>query len=267
MHIALGEGGALLGVQVGAVVLVGGLGAGERASPGELPDAGWHLPDEAHLDGGQQRAGMEGPASQGDRRGGLLARHGLGPEGEVVARGVLHWRASAGGGVDVPEVVVPPSPFDRAAVDAELPARLRRDMSRVGARDGDEVQLAGHVGQPVVLHRAPPPTLLHHDERGGLLIDNPAVHLRHIQHQRCLSVAPSHQAAVQQAQASLLPRGDRLHAAPHATRHLPPPLQQTATTRGLRAEGEGCQQHTHQRLILLTSALTQAVDGRDKAMA
>ena len=54
MDVALGEGGALLGVQVGTVVLVGGLGAGEGACPGELPDAGWHLPDEAHLDGGQQ---------------------------------------------------------------------------------------------------------------------------------------------------------------------------------------------------------------------
>lgn len=54
MHVALGEDGALLGVQVGAVVLVGCLGAGEGASPGELPDAGRHLPDEAHLDCGQQ---------------------------------------------------------------------------------------------------------------------------------------------------------------------------------------------------------------------
>lgn len=54
MHVALAEGGALLGVQVGAVVLVGCLGAGEGASPGELPDAGRHLPDEAHLDCGQQ---------------------------------------------------------------------------------------------------------------------------------------------------------------------------------------------------------------------
>ena len=54
MDVALGEGGALLGVQVGAVVLVGCLGAGEGASPGELPDAGRHLPDEAHLDCGQQ---------------------------------------------------------------------------------------------------------------------------------------------------------------------------------------------------------------------
>ena len=54
VDVALGEGGALLGVEVGAVVLVGGLGAGEGAGPGELPDAGWHLPDEAHLDGGQQ---------------------------------------------------------------------------------------------------------------------------------------------------------------------------------------------------------------------
>lgn len=41
-------------IEVGAVVLVGGLGAGEGAGPGELPDAGRHLPDEAHLDGGQQ---------------------------------------------------------------------------------------------------------------------------------------------------------------------------------------------------------------------
>ena len=54
MDVALGEGGALLGVQVGAVVLVGCLGAGEGTSPGELPDAGRHLPNEAHLDGGQQ---------------------------------------------------------------------------------------------------------------------------------------------------------------------------------------------------------------------
>ena len=54
MDIALGERGALLGVEAGAVVLVGGLGAGEGAGPGELPDAGWHLLDEAHLDGGQQ---------------------------------------------------------------------------------------------------------------------------------------------------------------------------------------------------------------------
>lgn len=267
MHVALGEGGALLGVQVGAVVLVGGLGAGEGACPGELPDAGWHLPDEAHLDGGQQRPGVEGPAGQRDRRGRLLARQRLSPEGEVVARGVLHRGAPAAGWVDVPEVVVPPSPFDRAAVDAELPARLRRDMSRVGAGDGDKVQLAGHVGQPVVLHRAPPPTLLDHDERGGLLIDDPAVHLRHIQHQRCLGIAPSHQAAVQQAQAGLLPRGDRLHAAPQAARHRPPPLQQAATTGCLGAEGKGRQQHTHQWLVPLTPALTQAVDGRDKAMA
>ena len=86
-------------------------------------------------------------------------------------------------------------------------------MSGVGAGDGDEVQLAGHVGQPVVLHRATPLTVLHHDERGGLLIDNPTVHLRHIQHQRCLGVAPGHQTAVQQTQSGLLPRGDRLHAA------------------------------------------------------
>ena len=64
MHVALGEGGALLGVEAGAVVLVGCLRAGEGASPGELPDTGRHLPNEAHLDGGQQRAGMEGPASQ-----------------------------------------------------------------------------------------------------------------------------------------------------------------------------------------------------------
>ena len=54
MDVALSEGGALLGVQAGAVVLVGGLGAGEGACPGELPDAGWYLPDEAHLDGCQQ---------------------------------------------------------------------------------------------------------------------------------------------------------------------------------------------------------------------
>ena len=73
----------------------------------------WHLPDEAHLDGGQQGAGVEGPASQRDRCGGLLTRQGLCPEGEVVACGVLHRRAPAGGGVDVPEVVVPPSPFAR----------------------------------------------------------------------------------------------------------------------------------------------------------
>lgn len=64
VHVALGEGGALLGVQAGAVVLVGCLGAGEGASPGELPDTGWHLPDEAHLDGGQQRAGVEGAVGQ-----------------------------------------------------------------------------------------------------------------------------------------------------------------------------------------------------------
>ena len=54
VDVALGEGGALLGIQVGAVVLVGCLGAGEGASTGELPDAGWYLPDEAHLDGCQQ---------------------------------------------------------------------------------------------------------------------------------------------------------------------------------------------------------------------
>lgn len=210
---------------------------------------------------------MEGPAGQGDRRGGLLARQWLEPEGEVVARRVVHRRAPTGGRVDVPEVVIPPSPFDRTAVDAELPARLRRDMSRVGTGDSDEVQLAGHVGQPVVLHRAPPLALLHHDERGGLLIDDPTVHLRHIQHQRCLSVAPGHQAAVQQAQAGLLPRGDRLHAAPQAARHRPPPLQQAAATHRLRTKRKGCQQHTHQRLVLLTSALAQAVDGRDEAMA
>ena len=121
MDVALGEGGALLGVQVGAVVLVGCLGAGEGAGPGELPDAGWHLPNEAHLDSGQQRAGVEGPAGQRDRRGRLLARQGLEAEGEVVARGVLHRGAPAGGRVDVPEVVIPPRPFDGAAVDAELP--------------------------------------------------------------------------------------------------------------------------------------------------
>ena len=39
---------------LGAVVLVGRLGASEGTSASELPDAGWHLPDEAHLDGGQQ---------------------------------------------------------------------------------------------------------------------------------------------------------------------------------------------------------------------
>lgn len=43
-----------MGVEAGAVVLVGGLGAGEGASSGELPDAGRHLPDKAHLNGGQQ---------------------------------------------------------------------------------------------------------------------------------------------------------------------------------------------------------------------
>ena len=53
MHITLGESGSLVGIQVGSVVLVGGLGAGEGACPGELPDAGRHLPNEAHLDGGQ----------------------------------------------------------------------------------------------------------------------------------------------------------------------------------------------------------------------
>ena len=224
MHITLGEGGAVLGVQVGAVVLVGGLGAGEGASPSELPDAGRHLPNEAHLDGGQQRAGVEGPASQGDRCGRLLARHGLCLEGEVVARRVVHRRAPAGGRVDVPEVVIPPRTFDRAAVDAEFPTRLRRDVGGVGAGDGDEVQLASHVGQPVVLHRAPPLTLLHHDERSGLLIDDPAVHLRNVQHQRCLGVAPGYQAAVQETQAGLLPGGDRLHTAAQAARHRPPPL-------------------------------------------
>ena len=224
MDVALGEGGALLGVQVSAVVLVGCLGAGEGASPSELPDTGRHLPNEAHLDGGQQRPSVEGPASQRDRRGGLLARQRLCPEGEVVTRGVLHRRAPAGGRVDVPEVVVPPRAFDGAAVDAELPTRLRRDMSGVGARDGDEVQLPGHVGQPVVLHRAAPQMVLHHDERGGLLIDDPAVHLRHIQHQGCLGIAPGHQTAVQQTQASLLPGSNRLHTAPQLRGHRPPPL-------------------------------------------
>ena len=139
-------------------------------------------------------------------------------------------------------------------------------MSWVGAGDGDEVQLAGHVGQPVVLHRAAPQTLLHHDECRGLLIDDPTVHLWHIQHQGCLSVAPGHQAAVQQTQSGLLAGGDRLHAAPQAARHRPPPLQQTATTHRLRAKRKGCQQHTHQRLILLTPSLAQAMDGRDEAM-
>ena len=225
MHVALGEGGALLGIQVGAVVLVGCLGAGEGAGTGELPNAGWHLPDEAHLDGGQQRAGVEGPAGQRDRRGGLLARQRLCPEGQVVARRIEHRRAPAGGRVDVPEVVVPPSAFDRTAVDTELPAWLRRDMSWVGAGDGDEVQLASHVGQPVVLYRAAPLTVLHHDERGGLLIDDPTVHLRYIQHQGCLGVAPGYQTAVQQTQSGLLPRRDRLHAAPQAGRHDSRPSQ------------------------------------------
>lgn len=50
MDVALGEGSTLLGVEPSAVVLVGCLGAGA----GELPDAGWRLPDEVHLDGGQQ---------------------------------------------------------------------------------------------------------------------------------------------------------------------------------------------------------------------
>ena len=161
----------------------------------------------------------------------------------------------------MPEVVVPSSPFDGAAVDAELSAWLRGDMGGVGAGDRDEVQLAGHVGQSVVLHRAPPQTVLDHDERGGLLIDNPVVHLRHIQHQRCLGVAPGHQATMQQTQAGLFPGSDRLHAAPQAARHRPPPLQQAATPGRLRAECKGRQQHTHQRLILLTPALAQAVDG------
>lgn len=54
MDVALGEGGLAVRIDVGAVVLVRGLGAGEGASPGELPDAGRHLPNKAHLDGGQQ---------------------------------------------------------------------------------------------------------------------------------------------------------------------------------------------------------------------
>ena len=54
VDVALGEGGLAVRIDVSAVVLVGGLGAGEGASTGELPDAGWHLPNEAHLDGGQQ---------------------------------------------------------------------------------------------------------------------------------------------------------------------------------------------------------------------
>ena len=54
VDVALGEGGALLSVQVGAVVLVSCLWAGEGTSPGELPDAGRHLPNKVHLDGGQQ---------------------------------------------------------------------------------------------------------------------------------------------------------------------------------------------------------------------
>ena len=117
-----------------------------------------------------------------------------------------------------------------------------------------------------MLYRAAPLTVLDHDECGGLLIDDPAVHLRYIQHQGCLGVAPGHQAAVQQAQAGLFAGGDRLHAAAQAGRHGSSPLQQAATTRRLRAEGEGRQQYTHQRLVLLTPALTQAVNGRDKAM-
>lgn len=54
MHVALGEGGVAVGVQPGAVVLVGALRPSEGAGAGELPDAGRGLPDEAHLDGGQQ---------------------------------------------------------------------------------------------------------------------------------------------------------------------------------------------------------------------
>ena len=41
MDIALGEGGALLGVQVGAVVLVGGLGAGVKQAQAGFLARGW----------------------------------------------------------------------------------------------------------------------------------------------------------------------------------------------------------------------------------
>ena len=95
MDIALGEGGALLGIQVGAVVLVGCLWAGEGTGSGELPDAGWHLPDEAHLDGGRQQASGEGPAGQRtSAQGRRIARR---PARRIAALNHSHLSALSGG--------------------------------------------------------------------------------------------------------------------------------------------------------------------------
>ena len=52
VDVALSEGDLPLAVEPSAVVLVGYLWASEGAGPGELPDAGWHLSNETHLDDG-----------------------------------------------------------------------------------------------------------------------------------------------------------------------------------------------------------------------
>ena len=92
----VGGGGALLGLQVGAVLYwLAALGVSEGACPGELPDAGWHLPNEAHLNGGQQRAGVEGAAGQRtSAQGRRIARR---PARRIAALNHSHLSALSGG--------------------------------------------------------------------------------------------------------------------------------------------------------------------------
>lgn len=57
MDVAQGEGRGAVGVELDAVVLVGGVRAGERACSLELPDAGGLVADEPDADREQQLAG------------------------------------------------------------------------------------------------------------------------------------------------------------------------------------------------------------------
>ena len=62
--VALGEGGALLGVQAGVVILVGGPGRAKELAPLNCQMLDGALPKEAHLDGCEQQATVEGMAGQ-----------------------------------------------------------------------------------------------------------------------------------------------------------------------------------------------------------
>ena len=156
-------------------------------------------------------------------------------------------------------MVVPARAVDRAGVHFEVALTAGGHDAGIGAADRDVVEFACHVREPVVLVGGLPAPVLDDDEGAGLFIDDAAVHLGHVEHERGLRVAAGDETRVQCLQGGGLSRANGVDFPSDLVAVDLSPVHQLGHLVCVGGERE----HVEQQVCLFTG---QGVDRGDEAV-